>query len=467
MRNNIRAGIEQLIGYQDKIRQNIVVGFLLVSIGVLLTASAGGRDITNHLLNKPESFFSPPHAALYTGVGMVILGSIMTYRCQVDFEKKTVSRNEINRGSRTHRALVLDLKHLMRFPLSVKLVIIGVIMLVSAGPFDFVWHSTFGLDGLLSPPHSVLTAGMALCSVGALLGIISTNSRSPYNNESSLKHNNSKKIVENETTNATSLGNSKKHEIYTGRLNHETLYPVLVILGILPVWLTLSGLIHMTSLPFSDTPYFDFNPDPIVAVIIATICFPFLIALILFSSYRLSIYQNRVLSTGPGPAIARRHHGGTAFGILSLTGLAFIVINIATSILPNEYLIPILPFYVLNILPILAADILLTKLSANSGKHNSSNDKENEIAKYLAGAILGLAFFTMYFPLITHTYNEVLPNPQPVWPSLTSTIYFKMIDDVIPFIIAPAILMGVFGVVVASKILDRKEERRLLTAKPI
>lgn len=466
MSNNIRAGIEQLVGYQDKIRQNIVVGFLFVSIGVLLTASAGGWDITNHLLNKPESFFSPPHAALYTGVGMVILGSIMTFRSRFDFEN-IVSRIELNPGSRTKRALVLYLNHLRRFPLSVKLVVIGVIMLVSAGPFDFVWHSTFGLDGLLSPPHSVLTVGMALCSVGALLGIISTSCHSSSKYESDLKHNNNKKIVENETTNAASLGNSIKREIYTGRLYHESLYPVLVVLGILPVWLTISGLVHMMSLPFSDTPYFDFNPDPVMAVIIATICFPFLIAFVLFSSYRLSIYHNRVLDIDPGPAIARRHHEGTAFGILSLTGMAFIVINIATSILPNEYLVSTLPFYVLNILPIFAADILLTKLSADSGKHNSSNGKEKKIANYLAGAILGLAFFTMYFPLITHTYNEVLPNSQPVWPSLTSTIFFRMIDDFILFIIAPAMLMGVFGVFVASKILDHKEERRLLTAKPI
>jgi hypothetical protein len=466
MRNNIRSGIEQLVGHQDKITQNIVVGFLFVSIGVLLTASAGGWDITNHLLNKPESFFSLPHAALYTGVGMVILGSIVTFRCQFDFEK-TLSRIELNRESGAHRALVVNLKHLTRFPLSVKLIVIGVIMLVSAGPFDFVWHSTFGLDGLLSPPHLVLTAGMALCSIGALLGIISTSCRPSYKYESDLKHNNSKKILENETTSAASLGICIKREIYTGRSYHETLYPVLVVLGILPVWLTISGLIHMMSLPFSDTPYFDFNPDPVVGVIVATICFPFLIALILFYSCKLTIYHNRDLDTGPRPAISRRHHEGTVFGTLSLTGMAFIVINIGTSILPNEYLISTLPFYVLNILPIFAADILLTKLSADSGKHNSSNGKEKEIGKYLAGAILGLAFFTMYFPLITHTYNEVLPNSQPVWPSLTSTIFFRMIDDFIPFIMAPAMLMGVFGVFAASKILDRKEERRLLTAKPI
>jgi len=42
-----------------------ITGFMLISIGVLLAASSGGWDITNHLLNKPETFFSPPHTGLY------------------------------------------------------------------------------------------------------------------------------------------------------------------------------------------------------------------------------------------------------------------------------------------------------------------------------------------------------------------------------------------------------------------
>lgn len=87
------------------------------------------------------------------------------------------------------------------------------------------------------------------------------------------------------------------------------------------------------------------------------------------------------------------------------------------------------------------------------------------MANYLAGAILGLAFFTLYFPLITHTYNEALPNPGPVWPSLTITIYFKMIDEISVFIIAPATIMGIFGVVVASRLLDHKESRKLTTSE--
>jgi hypothetical protein len=202
-----------------------------------------------------------------------------------------------------------------------------------------------------------------------------------------------------------------------------------------------------------------------VAVVIATICFPFLIALILFSSSRLCVNESGNLITGHKSVTSWKKDKGIPFGMLSVTGLAFIVVNILTSILPNEYLIPTLPFYILNILPILAADILLSKGSLHNRNHNFSKQRENRMANYLVGAILGLAFFTLYFPLITHTYNEALPNPGPVWPSLTITIYFKMIDEVSVYIIAPAMIMGIFGVVVASRLLNHKDRRKLITSE--
>ncbi len=37
-----------------------VFGSIFVSFGILLVTVGGSWDITNHLLNKPESFFSPP-----------------------------------------------------------------------------------------------------------------------------------------------------------------------------------------------------------------------------------------------------------------------------------------------------------------------------------------------------------------------------------------------------------------------
>jgi hypothetical protein len=44
----------------------------------------------------------------------------------------------------------------------------------------------------------------------------------------------------------------------------------------------------------------------------------------------------------------------------------------------------------------------------------------------------------LYYPLITHTYNQVLDPTRLVWPSVTDEIYFDMIPEVYPLVAAPA-----------------------------
>ena len=58
------------------VRLRYLLGFVLGTLGVLLLPCSGSWDLTNHLLNKPETFFSPPHAGLYSGVGIVVFSSI-------------------------------------------------------------------------------------------------------------------------------------------------------------------------------------------------------------------------------------------------------------------------------------------------------------------------------------------------------------------------------------------------------
>jgi hypothetical protein len=480
----MKSTIHLMTNFEKNIKMKPVVGFLLVSLGVLLTAIAGSWDITNHLLNKPETFFSPPHSALYTGVAIVIIGSIITYRYHIfDINNKKASNqhyyNNSNNKTNLYSIIINKLRYL---PLSVKLVLIGVIMLVSAGPFDFAWHSAFGLDGLLSPPHSVLTAGMALSSIGALLGIIvSCNKVTNYNDNNSRNKkkrnefdsytmNNSPPSSSSSYSYSSSPSSSSNSTNADDSISHAitTIPHIFIVIGILPVWITISGIVDMASLPFSDTQYFNFNPDPTLGAIIATLCFPFVVSFMLFSSFKLS-------SNNHGINIAedaeRRRTITTkvtkqrkmTFGILSITGAGFIVINLATAILPNEYLIPTIPFYLLNIIPIMAMDALLSKFSRS---HNNGNNNK-EIANYIAGAILGLIFFMLYYPLITHTYNEALPNPQPVWPSLTSLIYFNMIGQLFPLIIVPAIIAGILGVIVSSKVFTQKPAPELVASKPI
>jgi hypothetical protein len=412
--NNITSTIQLMLHFNEKAKRNPITGYILVSLGVLLSASSGSWDITNHLLNKPETFFSPPHAGIYIGVALVLSGSIMV-----------LSRYYHSSSNISNKYHHID--KLIDLPLPMKLVIIGVVMLVSAGPFDFAWHSAFGLDGLLSPSHSVLTIGMAVSSIGALLGMLSSNNDQNNNdNNKSIKFNTS--ITNSSSFSSSSIVDSTNND--DNNTSHAV-SPILIIIGIIPIWITVSGLIHMASLPFSDTEHFNFNPDPTLAAIVATLAFPFIVSFILFSSFQLSVRSRRTKRM---------------FGILSITGIVFIIINLTTAILTNEYLIPTIPFYILNIIPIVAVDILLSKLSTPKTK----------IVNYVAGAVIGSIFFTLYYPLITHTYNEVLSNSQTVWPSLTSSIYFKMIDKIYPLMVIPAAVTGIMATIISSKLIQDK-----------
>jgi hypothetical protein len=354
-----------------------VFGCTLVSIGMFVSAAGGSWDISNHLLNKPETFFSIPHAVLYSGVALAIFGLVIV---RMAYRNVSIYDND------------------SKMKISSKLIFVGISMLVVAGPIDFAWHSVFGLDGLLSPPHFVLLSGMIISSLGAMLGIIS--------------------IV---STHDDRKMNYKK-ELSTEVKTTITTYLPLIVIGLLPLWMTLDGLIGMLSLPFSNTQYFNFNPNPFLAAALATIGYPLLISFILCFSF---------------------HLGKRKFGVVSVVGASYLAIHAITAILPNESLIPTLTFYILNLLPILASDILLSS-SAN-----------RRLSVYVSGLILGSSFLMMQYPLITYVYNEVFTKQAFVWPSLLSSSYFGMIGSIYPLVAGPAAAMGIVGAILAGKVIDR------------
>jgi hypothetical protein len=405
--------------FKNRIETDPAIPLIVVSLGILLTASSGSWDITNHLLNRPETFFSPPHAGLYTGVVLVLFASLMTYHYYRHDNK--ISGNN-NRKS---------------LPTYLRLVLVGIVMLISAGPLDFAWHTAFGLDGLLSPPHAVLTIGMALCSIGAFIGLISKNN---YYDKMRTKTS-IERLDEGDSYSIVDLKNTSSSTIATSNRRSS----VYITVSITAIWIAVSGIIHMASLPFSDTDFFKFNPNPVLAGLIATLCFPFLVSFVLFTSWKIT----------------------KKFGVLTATGMIFIFINLITTIVPNENLVPVIPFYLINVIPIIAIDVLLSLSLPSFGKSSSSlstttsttfsislSQTRKRIVSTLAGIVLGLTFFMLYFPLITHTYNEVSTNPQPVWPSLTATIYFEMIDELYPILIISSMAAGILGVVVSSKLTD-------------
>ena len=334
-----------------------LTGYVLVSIGVLLAAGGGSWDINNHLLNRPETFFAPPHAVLYSGAGAVAAGTAI---------------------------LLLTSRHAGRTIKPIKIVVAGLAMLLVAGPVDFAWHSAFGFDGLLSPPHLVLVSGMIASSVGALAGMVFHGSMA---------------------------------------FREPRLPPLLIIIGILPVWLAASGMIDMFSLPFSHTGYFNFDPHPVIGVTVASLAFPVVVSLLACIANALS---------------------GRRFGIMTAVASSFMITSMLTAIVPNDALVQTLPFYLANIIPFVAADALLSF-------------SRSRVSFYLAGAIVALGFFTLYYPLITYTYSKVL-DTQTVWPSLIASTYFGMVGRVLPLLVAPAVAMGIVGAAVSARLIIPKNK---------
>ncbi len=351
------------------LKLQFVIGCVLTSIGILVTTSGGSWDITNHLLNKPETFFSIPHLVLYSGIGVAVVGSGLMFM-----------------GNRR-------LSHEWKTKLPISLVIVGIFAVLVAAPFDYNWHLAFGLDGLLSPSHFVLTAGIFFASIGALLGFIRVQVGAFVQSASrELSHKNESKEMSEQSTGLPLSDN------------------FLMVIGIMPIWLSTTGILYMFSLPFSNTESFEFNPDPTFSVVFATISFPILITMVIFLSYRLN----------------------QRFGIISILGACFLLINTLTALVPNEFLVPTIPFYFLNIIPFVVVDTILWFSKRKS-------------IQYFAGAILGSSSFLMYYPLITYVYNELFDHKD-VLPSLIAPRFSELVIDVYPMFVIPLIMAGILGV---------------------
>ena len=129
------------------------------------------------------------------------------------------------------------------------------------------------------------------------------------------------------------------------------------------------------------------------------------------------------------------------FGILSILGGLFLLIYSTTAIVPNFAMFDTVLFYSLNLIPFVIADVFL--------KLNRS-----KISMLFVGSLVGSVFYMVYYPYIMYTYNEILLGKL-VSPSLIYFVYFELIQNVLIYTIIPAIVMGMVGVLLSSKISKR------------
>ena len=51
---------------------------IIATMGAFIQIVGASWDVTFHLLKRPETFFTPPHGMLYSGVGLLIISAIIS-----------------------------------------------------------------------------------------------------------------------------------------------------------------------------------------------------------------------------------------------------------------------------------------------------------------------------------------------------------------------------------------------------
>ncbi len=113
-------------------------------------------DISWHRSIGRDTFWSPPHLAIY--LGAVLAGLACGYQILT-----------LTFGHRRDTAATVRIWGL-RGPLGAFISAWGGLAMLASAPFDNWWHNAYGLDvKILSPPHSVLALGMLGLELGALI----------------------------------------------------------------------------------------------------------------------------------------------------------------------------------------------------------------------------------------------------------------------------------------------------------
>jgi hypothetical protein len=199
----------------------------LACVGSILQIIGVSWDVTSHLIRTPESFFTPSHTLLYSGVGLLLAAAIMG--AKLILTRKIDNMNPIIT--------------------SFKLLIIGSSLAIVAGPSDYAWHKAFGIDGLLSPTHFVLATGVIINSLAVIIGL-------------------KRMLMQVQSTFQISM------------------IKFLAIPAFAAWWLTMIWYVYLFVLPLSNGSHFDFNLNPVTESIIAVTLLPIINAVGLLIAVR-------------------------------------------------------------------------------------------------------------------------------------------------------------------------------------
>jgi hypothetical protein len=204
-----------------------IVVLIIATVGAFVQTEGASWDVTSHLLRRPETFLTPSHTMLYSGVGLLLITAAISANL-------LLKNKEIRTKS---------------FGTALKLLIIGSTLSIVAGPSDYLWHQIYGVDGLLSPTHLTLVTGMLINSIALVLGLA--------------------RIV-----------------VYLPTARERRLIKASMIPAFAVMWLMLIWYVYMFALPLSNGVHFNFNLNPVHESIIAIIALPIIDSIVFITASR-------------------------------------------------------------------------------------------------------------------------------------------------------------------------------------
>lgn len=348
----------------------IITMLIIATCGSFLQIAGTSWDVTSHIMQEPETFFTSPHTVLYAGVGLLTIAAGTSGFL-------LIKNNELRGRS---------------FATPMKLLIIGSTISLAAGPSDFLWHETFGVDGLLSPPHLALITGMLINAVATVVGL-------------------------------ARIG------VHVTSSSRQRLIKAAMVPAFAALWFTTIWYVYMFSLPFSDGENFQFNLNPTIASLIPVVTLPLLSSIIFLTASK---------------SIGR-------FGAGTIVSALVVGTNIFANIVPSQgMMISILPWYfIIAILPALIADIILN----NSTTKSKLGLRASEL---VAGILVSSVFYIFNYPMLTWAFAIPLDMPianlqgMQAVASLTSN-FLSTLPVMLSITLVPAALMGLLGALFVSK----------------
>jgi hypothetical protein len=121
-----------------------VISILAVS-GTVTELLGGVWDASTHALRAPEKFWTIQHIAIYTGVGMIASSSVLGLMILfLNSENKTLFKG-------------------------IKIILLGSVLQLGGGYADSISHEIYGVDGLVTPSHLTIEAGLFLSALGSFI----------------------------------------------------------------------------------------------------------------------------------------------------------------------------------------------------------------------------------------------------------------------------------------------------------